>query len=424
MSGHDARGAGDGTAALKLIVSKNQRYTCQLCGQCCRRFRVRITPEEIARLESLDWGDEPHPVDFHEVIGGHHYFRRRPDGSCVFLDERGVCSIHVRFGLEVKALTCRGYPMNIVSVAPGELSVLARMDCPAVLSGQGTPLTQQQRDIMRLVSEMRFGLGPDERERAGLSHEAIGHLCRELHRVVRDTQLRLSRRVLWLFLLTGQLERLGASFINDVPTLESVWLNLLRKSAVRAQEARSETTLGAWERLLFRNWLALYCRRDEELTERGVGARLSHFGRLFRFIAGSGSWRELSGEHPAVSASGIGLLTRRLADVGTDEDWRPYVDFLVNRLDTRQFFGSAYYGLDFYGGLRALLLTYPLTVAVATAYARSAGRDALVRDDIFRAVLCVDHAHGRSPSLTTFVARYSERFFAPPRLLPLLQSLL
>lgn len=411
--------------ALKLVVSKNQHYSCQLCGQCCRRFRVRLTPEEIARLEALDWGDQPHPQDFHELIDGHHYFRRRPDGGCVFLDEHGVCSIHARFGFEVKALTCRGYPMNIVSIAPGELSVLARMDCPAVLANHGTALTAQQRDIMRLVAEMKFGLGPDERERAGLSQETIVYLCRELHRVVRDRQLPLSRRILWLFLLSQQLERLGASFLNDLPTLREVWLNLLRKSAEQAHQAKTtgESPISAWQRLLFRNWLALYCRRDEEVVTVCLQSRWRQFKHTLGFILGYGSWQRLGAEHPDCSARQAELMTRRLEDVGDDETWAPYLDFLVNRLDTQQFFGNSTYNLDVFTGLRALLLTYPLTVAVATMQARSAGRERLCREDVFRAVLAIDHAHGRSPALTGFIARYSERFFAPPRLLPLLQTM-
>ena len=32
------------------------------------------------------------------------------DGACVFLDERGLCRIHAKFGEQAKPLACRIYP--------------------------------------------------------------------------------------------------------------------------------------------------------------------------------------------------------------------------------------------------------------------------------------------------------------------------
>ena len=132
----------------KITMSNQQRYSCIMCGRCCRRFHVLLRPAEIDRLKALDWGDEPDvPTDFVVTIHGFPYFRRQPDGGCVFLGQDGACRMHRRFGFDQKALTCRGYPFNIVSTFPGEVSVLARMDCPAVLQNHGTPIREQRRDI-------------------------------------------------------------------------------------------------------------------------------------------------------------------------------------------------------------------------------------------------------------------------------------
>ncbi len=395
-----------------IIISKNQRYSCKRCGRCCKRFNVRIEPHEIERIKALDWGDEPHPEDFYETIHGHYYFKRKPDGGCVFLDDNGVCTIHARFGFDVKALTCRGYPMNIISTAPNELSVLARMDCPAVLEGFGEPLVKQQRDISKLVSEMTFGNGFDDGERAGLTRPAIDFLSRELHRVVRDTQLELPRRMLWIFNLCSQLKRLGPSFVSDTKTMETVWMNLLRKGATAAHNAPVGLPLSMMLRLVFRSWLSFYCRRDEENVSRTIAVRLRNFQRNFRFITGSGSWRDMGFEHPDISSNRAGLFTSTLENRGDEETWKPFLDFLVNRLDTLQFFGAAYYNINFYKGLQALLLTYPLSLAIAKVHAAADGRRALIQKDVFNAVLAVDHAHGRSPALNTVMARTFENLFA------------
>ncbi|MBP5638643.1 MAG: YkgJ family cysteine cluster protein [Victivallales bacterium] len=406
----------------KILVSKNQHYSCQRCGRCCKRFNVRIEPYEIERLKKLDWGDEPHPEDFYETINGFYYFKRKADGGCVFLDDNGVCRIHAKFGFDVKALTCRGYPMNIISTAPDELSVLARMDCPAVLANNGEPLVNQQRDIMQLVSEMKFGSGFDDGERAGLNRQTIDFICREFHRVVRDTQLDIPRRMLWIYSLISQLTRLGTVFVNDLETLKTVWMNLLRKGATTAHNAPDGTPLTAFQRLLFRSWLSFYCRRDEENVHRTIGTRVNNFTNNYKFIMGSGSWHRMGFEHPDISSRQAGLFSSHLENRGDEAEWKPYLDFLVNRLDTLQFFGAAYYNVNFYKGLHALLLTYPLVLAVAKVHAAASGRRVLHHGDVFNATMAIDHAHGRSPALNTFTARYYEGFFAPTRFLSLVNS--
>ena len=162
-------------SAPTIRIADKQNYACVLCGRCCRRFCVRITAEEAARLEALEWGDEPDvPRDFVDTLGGRTYFRRRASGGCVFLDEgTGGCRIHARFGFRPKALTCRGYPHNIVSTWPGEVSVVARLDCPAVQQNVGPPLTANRAMIQALVREMGIEGGFTPRQLAGLERATI-----------------------------------------------------------------------------------------------------------------------------------------------------------------------------------------------------------------------------------------------------------
>ena len=40
-----------------IYISALQNYSCKMCGLCCRRFLVLLTPEERARIASKDWSD-------------------------------------------------------------------------------------------------------------------------------------------------------------------------------------------------------------------------------------------------------------------------------------------------------------------------------------------------------------------------------
>ncbi|NLZ62203.1 MAG: YkgJ family cysteine cluster protein, partial [Lentisphaerae bacterium] len=178
-------------ATPKIQISRRQRYSCLQCGLCCRRFHVLLRPEEIERIRSLPWPDSDKALvqDFWHSINGFPYFRRQENGACIFLTDAGVCLMHQRFGFDCKALTCRGYPLNLVSTFTGEISALARMDCPAVLRNEGPLLSESRRDIEALVSEMRFRDGFSRRQLDGLERPVIELLCRVLLEEIADETL-------------------------------------------------------------------------------------------------------------------------------------------------------------------------------------------------------------------------------------------
>ena len=407
----------------KIHIAQHQHYSCLLCGRCCRRFHVRLEKEECLRLANLNWQGEPNPHDFTVTINKHEYFRRNPDGSCVFLDEHGTCRMHAKFGFNIKALTCRGYPMNIVSTFPGELSVLARMDCPAVLKDHGKPLTEQRQDIEKLVSEMKFGKPFTETQLCGLQRKTLESIRDFITKQLQDTSAPLPNRILAALSLLNACQKLGSVFLNDSKTMQEVWRNFNIKFKP-ATEFPKHDGLSAYSRTVFRTWLAAYCRRDEEILDRSLLSRLKLFKRNFMFIIGRGNWHELGWEHPDYSFAKAAVFKRANRPVEYhDNAWRPFMRFLLTRLECLQFFGVAFYETDFFMGLRALLKTYAHVLASARYHAISEGRDVIAEDDVFYAVLSIDHCHGRSPSLNFSSTRSNENFFSGDRFNALLADL-
>ncbi len=399
----------------KIQISQTQRYSCQLCGRCCRRFHVLIRPEELAGLQSLDWGNEPDvPTDFHHNIHGETYFRRREDGSCVFLDEHGGCRMHRRFGFRVKALTCKGYPFNVVSTFPGEVSVLAHMDCPAVAQGHGTPIHLQRKDIEHLVSQLHFGAGFTESLRQGLSRPAIESICQNLRNILKRNDLAISQQIGFLWLLTLRCEQLGAAFLNDGPTMREVLPSMLSHLEEELQDLPRLGVHGL-SRVYFRQWLTLYCRRDEEIVNPGLEQRLGGLCAVAKVVGGYGNLHALGKEHPDFPLRKAPLFDRKPGPPPPPETWEVYRRFLDVHLETFQFFGAAYYNQPFYVGLKALLLTYPLALASARIHAASNNREVIEQEDVLYAVMSIAHIHGRSPSLRLPGARHTEAYFAGKR---------
>jgi Fe-S-cluster containining protein len=413
-------------ATPKVHIARNQNYACILCGRCCRRFRVRMTEAEVARLQALDWGDEPEvPTDFVQRLRGQAYFRRRDDGACVFLDDTsGACRMHARFGLEVKALTCRGYPHNVASTWRDEVSVVARLDCPAVQQHAGKPLETRRRQIEGLVAELGTRGGFTTAQLEGLDRDAVQRLTRALVKLVEEpVAVRPGFWALTLFAAAERFSALGASFLNDGETMAEVMPSLMR--SVRADvEDQVPGQLSGLSRTVFREWIAAYCRRDEELVRPGAWVRMRRTAALAGYAVGLGSLRRMGREHPDVSFRRARLFAGANSwEPSNHQAWDCYRQLLVARLEGPQFFGVAYYGVPFFAGLRALLQSYALVLAAARCQAVSRGSRRIDAQDVEYAVGAVDHCLGRSPLLQWRLWRSVEAHFAGSRYARLLHAL-
>lgn len=394
-----------------IYISRLQHYSCMMCGWCCRRFRVLLTEPEVERIKRLDWGDESGvPQDFCEMVNGSPYFRRDARG-CLFLDDNGVCLMHRKFGFAKKALTCRGYPFNIVSTFPGEVSVLARMDCPAVLRGHGAALTEQASDIRQLVSELRFGSGFTAAQLCGMSRKGVEALRDECMKIVRDVHLTMAECARLLMSLALRCERLGGVFLSDMETMAKVYPSLVEGLRAELPKAPLYSGFGGLGRLYFRQHLTSYCRRDEELRRTGLPQRLHQAWSIARVMAGGGNLKTLGEEHPDCGMRRARIF-RRESGSSLREVWEVYRRFLLVRLETWQFFGAAYYDLDFFGGLRALFLTYPIVLALSRVHCHSRGGLGLEAEDVMYGVCAMDHVHGRSAALAFRTARVREAYLS------------
>lgn len=408
---------------MTIHIAQDQRYSCLLCGRCCRRFHVLLQEPEIQRLAALPWDEaDQAPRDFHVKLNGYNFFRRRDDGACVFLDAAGVCSMHRRFGFDIKALTCRGYPFNFASTFPGEVSVLARMDCPAVLQNHGQLIREQRHDIEKLARELHFGKGFTPEQLQGLERRSVEMLRDHCQGIVRDDTLSSDGMALLLMAFAERMEKLGATFINDADTMRSVMPSVMANLKQELADV-PQIGLGAYDRAYFRQWFTIYCRRDEEATDRGLRQRLRRALMIARIIAGGGNLRTFGKEHPDLLLRRASIFTPTRWQPSVPAAWDAYRRFLSARLDCLQFFGVSYYGAAFFTGLKALFLTYPLVLCAARIHAASQKRTQIQADDVMYGVAAIDHVHGRSPLLQYKAGRHLEHFFSTERFPQLLCSL-
>lgn len=91
----------------KLVPLKDQRFKCQLCGECCRNRWVPLTLGDIFRIKNVK------PIDDFLLIWNEKKLvieRREWDNGCIFLKDN-LCEIN-----KIKPLICVLYPVALSEV--------------------------------------------------------------------------------------------------------------------------------------------------------------------------------------------------------------------------------------------------------------------------------------------------------------------
>ncbi len=133
-----------------------QNWSCHSCGGCCRKHLIEITEEDRQKIVEQKWtaadGVDIQPVVWHAGPPWKKRYRlaHRADGSCVFLDDKGLCRIHAKFGEPAKPLACQVYPY---ALHPGgrKLALSLRFSCPSVVANKGRPVSLQVRELKRIA---------------------------------------------------------------------------------------------------------------------------------------------------------------------------------------------------------------------------------------------------------------------------------
>jgi hypothetical protein len=101
---------------------KNERtireVPCNGCTLCCQGDAIRLEPEDRA----MDYKTEPHPY-----IPGTLMIAHKPNGECIYLDERG-CSIHDHAPSLCRTADCRSLAARIDFETARKLHLIGRLD--------------------------------------------------------------------------------------------------------------------------------------------------------------------------------------------------------------------------------------------------------------------------------------------------------
>ncbi len=404
-------------ASLRLDLPVLQNWDCHNCGGCCKQHLIEITDVERDRIVGQSWTAAdgiPAGQPVVEKMSG--WFGRpqwrlshRADGGCVFLDERGLCRIHAKFGEAAKPLACRIYPYAF-HPAGKSVAVSLRFSCPSVVKNAGRTMTAQQAEIRRLAESV-VPKDVEERQPPQINAaerldwpdfqrcvEALDGMLVEAAGTRTPLLVRLLRAVEWTGLVgMSKFDKLRGDRLRE-------FLEIIQEAAIAEvpslpQTLEEPTRLG---RLYFRLLVAQYARRDTaaDLKAGWIG-RWRLLSAIWKFSRGKGAAPPLQ---PVFKPVPFATLEAPFGPLTVEQD-EILTRYLRVKVQGLHFCGLAYYDVPFVEGFHSLALVIPATLWLARWLAASSGRSQWTTDDVIQALTIADHHHGYSPVLGQYAAR-------------------
>lgn len=396
-----------------------QNWDCHQCGSCCTDYWVPISEEERQRIIAQGWDKEPEyrGVKLFERYGPpwrRQYRLAQTTGDrCVFLDERGLCKIHAKFGLHAKPFACRLYPYILVPHGD-HWRVSMRFACPSAAANKGRCLSQAAEELDELAQEMEHwdrrpgyrrqvgaGLGdpPSLDGRQRVSWNDLDLFQNAVIGIFRQHSDSLARR--WLRTLAlarlcrqARFDKLGGGRLREFLDLVS--------HAVEAEVPQDLTSypLPTWiGRVLFRQTLSIYIRKDQGVR-RGISkrGRLALMRAIWQMVRGTGKLPPLQVGLPE---STFEEMEKPLGEMPPQT--RAVLErYYAVKLESLQFCGPTFYGFSFWEGLDALALTFPMICWLSRGF-RALGQP----EATLKAVSIIDENFGYNPLLGTGRLRFA-----------------
>lgn len=406
-------------AAPRLELPVLQKWSCHNCGGCCRQHLIEVTDAERQRILSQNWTPEDgvhQPVmQWHSGPPWRKGYRltHTSDGGCVFLNEKGLCRIHAKFGEAAKPLPCRVYPFAF-HPAGKSFTVSLRFSCPSVVANKGTPVTQRLKELRGMAGDV-IPAGAENSAAPLLTRndrvdwsdfmpfvEALDHTLAD---PTSPLVVKVVRALTWTTLVgQSSFEKLRGPRIRE---LIGLLMEAARIETPSLPESIDEPSRVG--RLYFRTLVAQYARKDTVADlSSGLLGRWRLFRAILKFTRGIGDIPPLQSGFKSVPFAALEGTFGRL-DPAAEEILTRYFRVKIQGL---HFCGSAYYDVPFAEGFHSLALMLPATLWLARWLAVSEERDRLTVDDVSRGLAVADHHHGYSPALAQYAARSRVRWLA------------
>lgn len=383
-----------------------QNWDCHSCTTCCREYVVRVTDDEKRMIEGQKWEDDPVMKGVNPFSRFGKFWRRKTslakkkDGSCVFLDEKGGCRIHAKFGSAGKPLACRLYPFLLVPTGD-HWKIGLRFACPSAAKDEGRSINDHLPQIKEYAEIYQKQAGVENpvvvppllQRGQSVPWTDLFQFVRALRGIIGNPSKPLEWRLR---------KALALSHLCRQATFDKVTGNRLTEFLELIAEDIEDDVLpdpedlappGWIGRLLFRQAVAIFARKDsgpDQGTSRG--GRLALMWAAWKFAWGGGRIPRL---HAAMPKTTFEAVEKPVGPIPQASEEMLTRVFIV-KLESMQFCGPTMYNRNFWDGFESLVFLFPAIMWLSRVFTDRPREEA-----IRQALQIVDDNFGFNPMLST-----------------------
>lgn len=382
-----------------ISLKSDEHWDCHQCGVCCHGSIVPLSLEDAERLQSQQWGSEP---DFdntpltvrHRTAASSLRLAHRDDGTCVFLNENGLCRIHAKFGAEAKPRVCQTFPLQLVPREKHAVLTIRRA-CPSAAAELGDKVASRLPDIKKLVRNGQLKAEatnpPLLKTNQPRPWQTIQAVLDEAGGLLRDDRYPPVRRVVHLLQYAGHLEaaktrRLDEKQIAELARTLAEWEP--EESAPLFTDRRPPKT---YSKILLRR-TAMVCGRlhPECRHQANWKARVELARTGWKVVRGRGSTPVFNNVFPASTFEALEVPI----GIQPAEIYAPLTRFIETHAESCLYAIANRTGWSVIESMRGLALLFP--VGMWLLRWQSYGREPTV-DDMIKVVVMLDRSQGYGP---------------------------
>ena len=393
----------------KIVVDKNLHFSCNSCGMCCRHWLVPVTLAEKERIESLnlpnfDFKNSPEDEYFTKLTKSLYTINKKPDGSCVFLDDKNLCIMHSLYGEEVKSLACRLYPLDIFEWKDNTISATLKFRCQSVKCDNNKntvdALYKNEGKIRNFASEINSAADGLYSFKNPATLDNIRYIQKALLKILEFKELPLQIKLYSIAKIIdfhdkkqmhSAIQNANQLFVNDA-------INFMKKAKKDLIEEYNNTIknekVDINNRIRLRFMLCNYARTDENVEEKNIWQRIQNSILHFKFAAGLSSLKSLGTEYPDTKK--INFLKIASKSCLNKKAENLLYSYLHSRLLSGHFFSQPCLNLSFTEGIKHLLLSSVIINILAAIYSNDDNRTTINEQDLRKSLSIIDRTFSAS----------------------------
>jgi lysine-N-methylase len=382
-----------------VILPTAEKWDCHQCGICCRGSLVPLNDGDVARLEGQKWSDHPDYRDTPVMVrypSSKKRFRlaQRKDGSCVFLNDNGLCRIHSDLGYEAKPTICRVFPLQLIP-RDGNAALTIRRACPSSAADKGSPLNEHLPFMQQFVREGRLTTKrvdpPSLKTGEDREWKTLSLVLETASELLLDQRFPPVRRLVHTLQFANLLGKAKTRRMDDkkLGDLISTLAEITPEESKPFFSDRQPP--GAYSKLLFRSMGIEYARLHPQFRAVPSWSHRVELGRTwFRLVFGRGRLPDVRPAFPLAEWNDLEEPLGLLA---------PAIDYPLARLIEASSASYIYALADRRGwsvvdSIRGLVATFPIGLWLLRW--ASLGREATT-EDMIQIVVALDRGQGFAP---------------------------